>query len=41
MSREVIGVDVGGTKLAIATLGSGRLGPRRVVPTEAGDARAL
>lgn len=41
MSKGVIGVDVGGTKLAIATLRSGRLGPRRVVPTEAGDARAL
>ncbi len=41
MSREVIGVDVGGTKLAVATLQGGRLGPPRVIPTAADDAGAL
>ena len=41
MSREVVGVDVGGTKVAVATLEGGRLGAPKVVPTQAGSAGAL
>lgn len=41
MSRELIGVDVGGTKLSVATLQAGRLGARHKFPTAAASADAL
>jgi glucokinase len=41
MGAQLIGVDVGGTKLAIATLDGGRHELRDVTPTAAGDTGAL
>lgn len=41
MSRQLIGVDVGGTKLAVATLQSNTLDVRHVLPTEAASTDAL
>jgi glucokinase len=41
MSRHLIGVDVGGTKLSVATLQAGRLEARHVLPTAAASAGAL
>jgi glucokinase len=41
MSRQLIGVDVGGTKLAVAILQGGRLDVRDVLPTAAASADAL
>jgi glucokinase len=40
-SRQLIGVDVGGTKLAVATLEAGRLEVREPMPTAAASADAL
>ena len=41
MSDRIIGVDVGGTKIAVASLEDGVLGERTVVPTEKASADAL
>jgi glucokinase len=41
MSRQLIGVDVGGTKLSVATLQAGRLDARHVLPTAGASADAL
>ena len=41
MSMQLIGVDVGGTKLAVASLEEDRLDVRAVLPTEAGSSAAL
>ena len=40
-SNRFLGVDVGGTKVATATLSAGRLGPVREHPTELGSTDAL
>jgi len=41
MSRQLIGIDVGGTKLAVATLQGGKLDVRHILPTAAASADAL
>lgn len=41
VSGRIIGVDVGGTKIAVAALEDGVLGERTVVPTETGSADGL
>ena len=41
MSGKLIGVDVGGTKVAVATLHAGELGAPRVFPTAGASAGAL
>ena len=41
MSRQLIGVDVGGTKVSVATLQDGELEVRAVLPTAATNAGAL
>jgi glucokinase len=41
VSRQTIGVDVGGTKLSVATLEGGQLDARRDFPTAATSAEAL
>jgi glucokinase len=41
MSDSFIGVDVGGTKVAVAVLAGGELDRHAVQPTEAGDSEAL
>ena len=41
MSDRIIGVDVGGTKIAVAALEDGVLGERTVVPTEKASTEAL
>ena len=41
MSEKMIGVDVGGTKVAVATLHAGELGAPRVFPTAGASAGAL
>jgi len=41
MSRQLIGIDVGGTKLAVATLQGGKLDVRNILPTAAASAAAL
>ena len=41
MSDRIIGVDVGGTKIAVASLEDGVLGERTVVPTEKASGAAL
>ena len=41
MSDRIIGVDVGGTKIAVASLEGGVLGERTVVPTEKASGGAL
>jgi glucokinase len=41
MSRELIGVDVGGTKIAVASLSEAGLDSPRIMPTAAADGHAL
>ena len=41
MSDRIIGVDVGGTKIAVAALEDGVLGERTIVPTQTGATEAL
>ena len=41
VSDRIIGVDVGGTKIAVAALEDGVLGERTIVPTETGSTEAL
>ena len=41
MSDSYIGVDVGGTKVAVAVLGDGELSHHGIQPTEATDGDAL
>ena len=41
MSTGLIGIDVGGTKLMVASLRDGRLEARETVPTSASRAEAL
>ncbi|MDQ6729603.1 MAG: ROK family protein, partial [Actinomycetota bacterium] len=41
MSREVIGVDLGGTKVAVARLSGARLSISDIKPTERSDSEAL
>jgi glucokinase len=41
MSRQLIGIDVGGTKLSVASLQAGRLGAHPDIPTSATSTEAL
>jgi glucokinase len=41
MSQQLIGVDVGGTKIAVASLSDGVLQSRRIMPTAAAGGQAL
>ena len=41
VSKQVIGIDVGGTKVSVASLSDAGLGSPRIIPTEAGGEQAL
>jgi glucokinase len=41
MSRQLIGIDVGGTKLSVASLHDGKLDDPQVIPTAVASAQAL